>query len=382
MSDAVQPRPPATLSDRVQSLRLTTNGGTGTSNKLPWVLCVLLLASTLTFGFQAFRKQAPETKPGEGGPQRVQKTDADSGDIALQAKGYIIPAHSIMVSPQVGGKVEKLHIEEGMRVKEGMVLARLEDVEYRAKYNRAVAKHEAAKLTWELLRSSYPEEVKRAQHDLAEARADHARIKDQLDRAERLELASQSREDLIRMRNEASMIDARVKRRQQDLSIAELTRWRVSSAQQEMEAARAEMDEAKWRLDNCVVTAPVTGTILTKDAEENNLVNPVAFNVKAVICSMADLSDLEVDLSIQERDISGIVVKQKCLVLPEAFQNNKEFLAKHPQGYEGVVSRLMPIADRAKGAIPVRVKVSVPREEEGVYLKPEMGVIVSFKKVD
>ncbi len=41
----------------------------------------------------------------------------------------------------------------------------------------------------------------------------------------------------------------------------------------------------------------------------------------------------------------------------------------------------MPIADRAKGAIPVRVKlINVPKEEEGVYLKPEMGVIVSFLK--
>ena len=46
--------------------------------------------------------------------------------------------------------------------------------------------------------------------------------------------------------------------------------------------------------------------------------------------------------------------------------------------YAGVVSHLMPIADRSKGAIPVRVKLTVPREEEGVYLKPEMGAIVSF----
>jgi len=46
--------------------------------------------------------------------------------------------------------------------------------------------------------------------------------------------------------------------------------------------------------------------------------------------------------------------------------------------YEGHVDRLMPIADRAKGAIPVRVKIRIPPEEEGVYLKPEMGAIVTF----
>lgn len=379
MSATQEPRP--SLSDRVQSLRLPPSGGAGGSNKLPWVLCFLLLASTLTFGFQAFKKQVPETKP-EAGPTKVQKNDADSGDIVLQAKGYIIPAHSILVAPQVGGRVEKLFIEEGMRVKKGDVLAKLESIEYDAKYRRAQAKHEVAKQNWELLKASYPEEVKRAQHDLNESKAELARIKDQLDRAERLDSVTQSREELIKLRNESNMIDSRMKRRQQDYQLAELSKWRVDSAEQEMAATKAELDEAKWRLDNCTVLAPVTGTILTKDTEENNLVNPVAFNVKAVVCSMADLSDLEVDLSIQERDISTIVVGQKCLVLPEAFQNNKEFLMKHPKGYEGVVSRQMPTADRSKGAIPVRVKVTVPREEEGVYLKPDMGVIVSFKKTD
>ena len=39
-----------------------------------------------------------------------------------------------------------------------------------------------------------------------------------------------------------------------------------------------------------------------------------------------------------------------------------------------------PTADRAKSAIPVRVKLKVPKEEEGVYLKPEMGAVVSFLK--
>jgi hypothetical protein len=87
---------------------------------------------------------------------------------------------------------------------------------------------------------------------------------------------------------------------------------------------------------------------------------------------MADLSDLEVDLSIQERDIAGVFKGQKCRVVAEAFRDRKP--------YPGFVSRLMPTADRAKGAIPVRVKLRVPREEEGVYLKPDMSVIVSFLK--
>ena len=68
--------------------------------------------------------------------------------------------------------------------------------------------------------------------------------------------------------------------------------------------------------------------------------------------------------------------------MPEAYAADKDgFLTKHPQGYTGRVSRLMPTADRAKGAIPVRVVIDVPEAEAGVYLRPDMGALVSFLKV-
>src|SRR5205814_8816169 len=117
-------------------------------------------------------------------------------DVVRHAKGYIIPAHPILVTPQVAGKVESLYIEEGMRVQEGQILAQIEVVEYEAKYKRARAKYDSARLTWELARGSVPEEIKRARYDLEESRAEHARTKDLLDRAERLDIVSQSREEI------------------------------------------------------------------------------------------------------------------------------------------------------------------------------------------
>lgn len=117
--------------------------------------------------------------------------------------------------------------------------------------------------------------------------------------------------------------------------------------------------------------APVSGTILKKNAEEGNLVNPIAMQGNFSLCEMADLSDLEVDLKILEREISKVHKGQKCKIRADAYPNRV---------YEGYVSRLMPTADQGKAAIPVRVKVIIPANEEGVYLKPEMGVLVSFLK--
>jgi multidrug resistance efflux pump len=140
-------------------------------------------------------------------------------------------------------------------------------------------------------------------------------------------------------------------------------------AKAELAQAQADLTKAEWRLGNCTIRAPRSGTILKKNAEEGNIVNPLALNGSYSLCELADLSDLEVELNIQERDISAIKVGQKCRVRTKAWADRV---------YDGVVSRLMPIADRGKGAVPVRVKLSIPGEEEGAYLKPEMEATVTF----
>jgi multidrug resistance efflux pump len=144
---------------------------------------------------------------------------------------------------------------------------------------------------------------------------------------------------------------------------------RIEMAKAAVLQSEANLAKSLWRLDNCTLRAPISGTILKKNAEEGNLVNPVAFSGSTSVCDIADLSDLEIDLNIQERDVSKVHVDQECEVRSEAFPKRV---------YKGKVSRLMPIADRAKGAVPVRVAVRVPEEEEGVYLKPEMSAIVVF----
>src|SRR5262245_30816568 len=115
---------PGTLSDRVRSLRLGDRQAGGGGGRLPWVLCLLLLLSTMAFGYQAFRKpKGDEGTAKPTGPIDAEGKKADSGDVVLQAKGYIMAAHSIQVSPLVGGRIESLYIEEGMRVDKGQILA-------------------------------------------------------------------------------------------------------------------------------------------------------------------------------------------------------------------------------------------------------------------
>lgn len=297
------------------------------------------------------------------------------GTTALESQGYIIPAHQILVSPQVSGRIVELHIEEGRRVEKGEVLAKLEDTEYQADMNRAKSMVKAAsERLRELQNGSRPEEVAQAKAELGESQAQLAQLRTQWERVLTLR-----KTDAI---TEQEYEESESRYRAMEMRVLKLTNsfklMELGPRDEQKENARALLDQAKadlvkaeWRLNNCIIRAPISGTILKKNAEEGNIVNPIAFNGSFSLCDMADLADLEVDLNVQERDVSTVFKGQKCRVRSLAYPDRT---------YEGYVSRLMPIADRAKGAVPVRVKLSIPAEEEGVYLKPEMGATVTFLK--
>ncbi|HEX4143457.1 MAG TPA: efflux RND transporter periplasmic adaptor subunit [Pirellulales bacterium] len=396
---------PDTLADRVRSLRLP---GDREYERAPWRrwMALALIGLSAVGGGAAFvllpdrdakpaidrtdaatepsADASPESpNPDNHGPTvRAAATTASSattsrtpaaGEVVLESKGYIIPAHQILVSPKVSGMIVELHLEEGRRVHKGDVLAVLETTDYDADFARAEAMLAMSKQKLaELEHGNRPEEIAAAQAELAEAQAQREQLQNAWRRNQPLKGTKVlSDTDYEQSESQFKAMDRRVARLNSNykLMVAGPRQERIELARAEVRQAEAELAKVQWRLDNCTIRAPISGTILKKNAEEGNIVNPVAFNGSYSVCDLADLSDLEVDLSIQERDIARVRVGQLCQVRPEAFSDRV---------YPGVVSRLMPIADRAKGAVPVRVKLRVPADEEGVYLKPEMSAVVSF----
>lgn len=284
-----------------------------------------------------------------------------------------MPEQQILVSPQVSGRVIELNFEAGQRIERDFVLAVLDSTEYQAELERVTALLEAARENLaELREGSRPDEIKQAQAELAEAQTNLQQAERDFKRAKDLVANGfGNKQELETAETQFNMIKKRVDKLSASTQLMvdgpRLERKRAAEAQ--VRQAEAEVRRAKWRLDNCVIVAPISGTVLKKNAELGNLVNPIAFNGSFSLCDMADLSKLEVELSIQEREIAKVKKGQRCKVQPEAYPERL---------YDGVVSRLMPIADRAKGAVPVRVRLKVPPEEEGQYLKPEMGAIVRF----
>jgi len=392
------------LRERVASLKLPPPERSSRRSTGLWVLVFLLLATNFATawvlknhldaqppvdgdataggtaatgsGTQSSNQVAASKGTNQKSPASLPTTSdagANTPAVMLESKGYITPVRQILVSPKVSGMVTQLTFEEGMQVQKGDLLAVIESTEYQAAKDRSQANFELAKhKLLELERGARPDEIAQAQAELAEARVTAEESeRDYLRMVDLVKVNASTDQALTLARSQALAAKQRVLRLTHALDLMnEGPRVeRIDAARAEVMLMRADLDAAEWRLGNCTIYAPVTGTILKKNAEEGNIVNPVAFNGSFSLCDMADLTDLEVQLDIQERDIRRVVINQVCELRADAFPDRK---------YTGYVSRLLPIADRAKGAVPVRVKINVPVEEQGAYLKPEMGAIVTF----
>jgi RND family efflux transporter MFP subunit len=142
----------------------------------------------------------------------------------------------------------------------------------------------------------------------------------------------------------------------------------VNIAQAEVELAEARLLRAQHHLNRTVVIAsPINGTVLKIYADVGTMLDPKSFQTPAKFCDIADLETMDVEVWVGQNDIEKIAKTQSCLVRLEGFAGAT---------YRGTVARVAPIADRAKGALEVRVRLDVPKNDR--RLRPEMSAVVQF----
>src|SRR3954470_19830643 len=173
--------------EHLQSLRIDrTARGIGEGEPPLWArryilagIGVLVLLGLAVTAYRLFARAAPEVQVVRASAQ----TTTDVGGVVLSASGYIVAHHKINLNSKVTGRVKWIGVEKGDKVKEGQVLVRLEDDEFRAQYEQAEGAYDTAKAYLEELRhGSRPEEIQQAQHNVSEARATAANDKITLDR--------------------------------------------------------------------------------------------------------------------------------------------------------------------------------------------------------
>jgi HlyD family secretion protein len=332
------------------------------------VICVIAAAAGL-FAYEKLNAATPVQTMQVPPPAAT----ASAGDqTILTATGYIIAAHKIEVASKVNGRVAWIGVDKGDKVRAGDVLVRLEDDEYRAQVMQqqgALANLEA-KLA-EDLHGSRPEEVQKAHADVEQARADLSDSKATLARTKQLVtegvLAKQALDD-AQAKYDSDVAKVASLQRTLDLAVLGPRQEEIDQVRGQIEQVRGQLAYAQNQLDNTIIRAPVTGTILDRNVEKGEFITTGFVGdkgAKGYIVTMADLNDLQVELDISQNDFPKLGPKQKGIVTTDAYPDRK---------YQGVIEQVSPEADRAKATVQVKVRVLNPDD----YLRPDMNATVAF----
>ncbi len=259
---------------------------------------------------------------------------AGDQEVSITANGYVVARTQASVSSRISGRLEYLGVEEGSVVREGDVLARLENADFQA----SVAQAEA--------------ELLRARAAIREAEANRERVSTDLDRTQ--ELYRRDFETLENVQHLTAELAAAVARL--DLQHAQLA------------VSEAALDVARATLEYTFIRAPFDGTVLRKDAEVGEVVAPVAAAgglTRGAVVTMADLETLEVEVDVNEAYISQISKGQETRIILNAYPD---------VSFVGEVRQIVPTADRQRATVQVKVRIV----ERDPRILTEMGARVEF----
>ena len=351
--------------------------GSGSRKKLVvlggLLLGALIIAAVLSFFSEKTGLTSLGAKAREVQTIMVVRQSPSADTVVLTAGGYIIPRHRIDIASKLSGRVEEVLFEKGDIVKAGQVLARIDDREMRAQLGQARANRQAAQARLdEAMTGSRPQELQRAQATLEEAEANLRTSKLNLDRARQLNQSGVWAKQVLddaQNKNDVAAAQAKIARENYELT-------RIGPRKEQIELARAQVAEAdatiRWyetQLENAVIRAPVDGTILDRGIEKGEMLTTGYFGgergPKPGLGSLADLKELEIELDINEADISRVHSGQECTVSPDSYPDRK---------YKARVREIAPEANRQKATIQVKVAVESPDK----YLRPETNAKVNF----
>jgi RND family efflux transporter MFP subunit len=251
----------------------------------------------------------------------------------LNATGRVVAWRKAAVSTKATGLLEWLGVQEGTRVKEGQVIARLENKDVAAARDSAAANTVAARAN-----------LQQGEAEMRDAQSSYERTLDLYGR----KFISESALDTARARLDKAKAS-------------------VASLQAAIGVADANARQAQVAYEQTLIRAPFDGMVLTKNADMGDIITPFssATDSKGAVVNMADMGTLEVEADVSESSIAKIQPGMPTEIQLDAYPDLR---------LAGTVSRIVPTVDRSKATL--LVKVSFVEKDPRVL--PDMSAKVAF----
>ncbi len=319
------------LKDDLAALRIEREPiQTGSRRWVVWTVLLLLLAA----GSLAAWKYLSRERPIEVQTATVTERAAGTQASVLNASGYVTARRRATVSSKITGKVIEINVEEGMAVKEGQILARLDDSQSRA----ALALSQAQV-------GSASKAVRENEVHLQQANITLKR------QTQLLTSGYGTQADVDQAKTDVDATEARIQALKEQVNVAE-----------------RQVELQQTEVDNAIIRAPFSGIATSKDAQPGEMVSPVSAGggfTRTGICTIVDMRSLEIEVDVNESYINRVTPGQDVSAVLDAYPDWQ--IPAH-------VITIVPTADRQKATVLVRIgfKQLDPR------ILPDMGIKVTF----
>jgi len=318
--------------DKLEQLRIEREPDTVPAAGRRWLWPAIVIVALGGVAAQYFLKPAAAIPVRTALAREVNSAAAT----VLNASGYVTARRQATVSSKFTGKVAEVLIEEGMKVEEGQVLARLDDSNIAAGLRLAEAQQQSAKAA-----------QKSTEALLTEARRNLKRMQELVAR----KLVSAA--DLDHARAQADSLAAQLEQQRADVEVA----------------ARS-VDVSRQQMEDTVIRAPFAGIIVAKNAQPGEMISPISAGggfTRTGIGTIVDMSSLEIEIDVNEAYINRVTEGQKVVATLDAYPDWQ--IPCH-------VIAIIPTADRQKATVTVRVGF----DRLDPRILPDMGVKVAFRE--
>jgi RND family efflux transporter MFP subunit len=293
------------------------------------ILAAILVVALVAGAAYYSRNSAPVVEV-----SAAQKAGTAGPTALLNASGYVTPRRRATIAAKITGRVVGVYFDEGVHVKEGQVLAKLDDSDVKRALDSAVADRNSTKAQI----ADYQVQLKNAEllvHRSQELQAAGVQSQEILDNA---------------------------------LTSADSLRAKIALTKEQVAASESRINEAQQAVDNTVIRAPFDGIVVSKDAQVGEMVSPISAGggfTRTGIATIVDMNSNEIEVDVNEAYIARVVPDQKVTAILDAYPDWQ---------IPSKVRTVIPTADRQKAT--VKVRISFIKLDPKIL--PDMGVKVTF----
>jgi HlyD family secretion protein len=285
-----------------------------------WIILVILIVAA-GLGYAYFFKNR-ETVVG----YRTARLERGGISAYVTANGTVNAVITVLVGSQVSGTIQKLYADYNTQVKTGQLVAQIDPAIFQAQVSQAKASLENARATYLTAQA----DITTARSNVEAGKANVLKAKVSVEDTNR----SLKRSLELFQKNLIAASDRDTAQTNYDSAVAQLeaaqaqekaNEAQVESAIAKLEAARAGVKQneaalelAQVNLDHCRITAPVTGTVISRNVDVGQTV-AASLQAPTIFTIAQDLTEMQVDTNVSEADVGRVAVGQDATFTVDAF---------------------------------------------------------------